>query len=89
VPTVAEAALPGYQASAWYGILAPKGTPAAVRVKLEAAIAGSLTTPDVEKRLQEEGAVPSRMGGEAFGSFMGTERTRWAKLVSNAGITVD
>jgi len=89
VPTVAEAALPGYNASAWYGILAPKGTPAAIRERLQTAIADSLTTPDVEKRLSEEGAVPSRMGGAAFGSFMGEERTRWAKLVSDAGITVD
>jgi tripartite-type tricarboxylate transporter receptor subunit TctC len=89
VPTVAEAALPDYQASAWYGILSPKGTPIAIRTKLESAIADSLTTPDVEKRLQEEGAVPSRMGGEAFGNFMGVERARWAKLVSDTGITVD
>ncbi|MFC7553248.1 Bug family tripartite tricarboxylate transporter substrate binding protein [Pseudoroseomonas wenyumeiae] len=89
VPTVAEAALPEYNASAWYGILAPKGTPEPIRAKLAAAIADSLTTPDVEKRLQEEGAVPSRMGGEAFGKFMGAERTRWAKLVSDAKIVVD
>ncbi len=89
VPTIAEAALPGYHASAWYGILTPKGTPAAIREKLQTAIADSLTTPDVEKRLNEEGAVPSRMGGEAFGRFMAEERTRWAKLVKDAGITVD
>lgn len=89
VPTVAEAALPGYKASAWYGILAPKGTPAAIRDRLQAAITDSLSTPDVEKRLNEEGAVPSRMGGAAFGQFMNEERTRWAKLVSDAGITVD
>jgi tripartite-type tricarboxylate transporter receptor subunit TctC len=89
VPTVAEAALPGYYASAWYGILAPKGTPVSIRAKLEAAIADSLNTPDVEKRLQEEGAVPSRMGGQAFGTFMGYERMRWAKVVSDAKIVVD
>jgi tripartite-type tricarboxylate transporter receptor subunit TctC len=89
VPTVAEAALPGYYASAWYGILAPKGTPVSIRAKLEAAIADSLNTPDVEKRLQEEGAVPSRMGGQAFGTFMGYERMRWAIVVSDAKIVVD
>jgi tripartite-type tricarboxylate transporter receptor subunit TctC len=89
VPTVAEAALPGYQASAWYGLLAPKNTPSTIRTKLEGAVADSLTTPDVEKRLQEEGAVPSRLGGEAFGKFMAAERQRWAKLISDTGITVD
>jgi tripartite-type tricarboxylate transporter receptor subunit TctC len=89
VPTVAEAALPGYKASAWYGILAPKGTPEAIRAKLETAIASSLFTPDVERRLQEEGAVPSRMAGTAFGSFMQDERVRWAKLIETTGITAE
>ncbi|MCI0756602.1 Bug family tripartite tricarboxylate transporter substrate binding protein [Teichococcus vastitatis] len=89
VPTVAEAALPGYRASAWYGILAPRGTPAPIRARLEAAIADSLTTEEVARRLREEGAEPSRMGGTALGRFMGEERLRWARLVSDARIAVD
>ena len=89
VPTIAEAALPGYRASAWYGILAPKGLPAVIRARLESAVGDSLTTPDVVKRLQEEGAEPSRMGAAPFGHFMAEERTRWAQLVRDAGISVD
>lgn len=89
VPTVAEAALPGYRASAWYGILTPKGTPEAIRARLETAVADSLTVPEVARRLNEEGAVPARMGGEAFGRFMAEERGRWAKLVSETRIAAN
>jgi len=89
VPTVAEAALPGYRSSAWYGVLTPKGTPAEIRARLERAIADCLTDPEVVRRLHEEGAEPSRLGGARFGGFMADERTRWAKLVREAGISVE
>ncbi|MBE9603797.1 tripartite tricarboxylate transporter substrate binding protein [Acetobacteraceae bacterium H6797] len=89
VPTVAEAALPAYRASAWYGILAPKGTPAAISTKLANGIMSSLSTPDVAKRLREEGAEPAQMGGPAFGGFMKEERERWAKVIAASNITVD
>ncbi|PZP44529.1 MAG: tripartite tricarboxylate transporter substrate binding protein [Azospirillum brasilense] len=89
VPTVAEAALPGYRASAWYGILTPRGTPEAVRTRLETAVADSLTVPEMARRLNEEGAVPARMGGEAFGRFMAEERGRWARLVSETRIAAN
>ncbi|EFH11136.1 Bug family tripartite tricarboxylate transporter substrate binding protein, partial [Teichococcus cervicalis] len=79
VPTVAESALPGYQASAWYGIVAPRGLPAPVRARLEGAIADSLEVPEVSRRLAEEGAVPARMGAEPFARFMAAERARWSK----------
>ncbi|MBC9205669.1 tripartite tricarboxylate transporter substrate binding protein [Roseomonas aerophila] len=89
VPTVAEAALPGYRSSAWYGVLAPKGVPQPVLARLESAIADSLTTEEVAKRLREEGAEPSRMGGASFGTFMREERTRWAQVVREADIKVE
>lgn len=89
VPTVAEAALPGYRSSAWYGVLAPKGVPQPVLARLESAIADSLTTDEVAKRLREEGAEPSRMGGASFGHFMREERTRWAQVVRDADIKVE
>ncbi|MFC3125285.1 Bug family tripartite tricarboxylate transporter substrate binding protein [Pseudoroseomonas globiformis] len=89
VPTVAEAALPGYRSSAWYGILAPRGTPEPIRARLEAAVADSLTAEEVTRRLREEGAEPSRMGGAALARFMADERMRWARLVSEAKIAVE
>jgi tripartite-type tricarboxylate transporter receptor subunit TctC len=90
VPTVAEAAgLPDYRATAWYGILVPKGTPAEIRTKLAEAIQNSLTTPEVAQRLREEGAEPARMDGEAFGRFIREERQRWAEVIRAARVTVD
>ena len=90
VPTVAEAArLPDYRATAWYGILVPKGTPAEIRTKLAEAIQGTLTTPEVALRLREEGAEPARMDGEAFGRLIREERQRWAEVIRAARVTVD
>ncbi|MDJ0387803.1 tripartite tricarboxylate transporter substrate-binding protein [Roseomonas sp. E05] len=83
------AALPAYRSSAGYGVLAPKGTPAEIRSRLERAIADCLTDHAVVKRLHEEGAEPSRLGGTRFGGFMAEERTRWARLVREAGISVE
>jgi tripartite-type tricarboxylate transporter receptor subunit TctC len=90
VPTVAEAAaLPDYRATAWYGIVVPRGTPVEIRTKLAQGIQDSLTTPDVVERLREEGAEPARMDGEAFGRLIRDERRRWAQVIRTAGITVD
>ena len=90
VPTVAEAAgLPDYRATAWYGIVVPKGTPAEIRTRLAEAIQESLTTPDVAHRLREEGAEPARMDGEAFGRLIRDERLRWAEVIRAARVTVD
>ncbi|MCQ4159260.1 tripartite tricarboxylate transporter substrate binding protein [Roseomonas sp. GC11] len=89
VPTVAEAALPDYHASAWYGVVAPRGLPEGIRARLEAAIADSLGVPEVAKRLAEEGAVPARMGADDFARFMATERSRWARLIAETGIRAD
>ena len=90
VPTVAEAAgLAEYRATAWYGILVPKGTPAEIRDRLAAAIQASLATEEVVARLREEGAEPARMEAEAFRRFMRDERQRWAEVIRAARITAD
>jgi len=88
VPTVAET-LPGYRATAWYGILVPHGTPEPIRARLEAAILGSLDSPELVSSLGKEGAVPYPMPGEAFGRFIAAERARWAPVIQAAGITAD
>lgn len=89
VPTVAEAGVPGYKATAWYGILVPKGTPAPVKAKLFAAMRTALSDPQVAHRLRDEGAEPSTMDGPGFAALMREERTRWAEVVKRANITVD
>jgi tripartite-type tricarboxylate transporter receptor subunit TctC len=88
IPTVAET-VPEYKATAWYGILVPRGTPEPVRARLYAAMREALSNPEVVRRLREEGAEPSTMDGPAFARLMRWERERWATVVRQAGITVD
>jgi tripartite-type tricarboxylate transporter receptor subunit TctC len=88
IPTVAET-IPTYKATAWYGILAPKGTPEPIRARIFAAMRTALSNADVVRRLREEGAEPSTMDGPGFAELIRWERERWATVVRQAGITVD
>jgi tripartite-type tricarboxylate transporter receptor subunit TctC len=88
VPTVADT-IPGYKATAWYGLLVPRGTPAPVQARLFAAMREALSNPDVIRRLRDEGAEPSSMTGEEFARLIRWERERWATVIRQANITVD
>ena len=88
VPTAAEAGMPGFTASAWYGLLAPKGLPAEIRARLEAAAAAALQGPELVARIKDDGALPSDMRAEAFGAFMAAERKRWGQVIREANITL-
>lgn len=88
VPTVAET-LPGYRATAWYGVMAPRGTQQPVLDKLWAAMRQALDSGEVGERLRGEGAEPGRMDGPTFGRFIAEERQRWAGVIRQAGITLD
>lgn len=88
IPTVAET-IPTYKATAWYGVLAPKGTPEPVRAHIFAAMRAALSNPDVVRRLRDEGAEPSSLDGAGFAALIKWERERWATVVRQAGITVD
>jgi tripartite-type tricarboxylate transporter receptor subunit TctC len=89
IPTVAEAGVPGYKATAWYGILVPKGVPAPIQARLAAAIRDALANPDVVRRLRDEGAEPSTLDGPGFARLIRWERERWATVIREARITVD
>jgi tripartite-type tricarboxylate transporter receptor subunit TctC len=88
IPTVAET-IPGYKATAWYGILVPRGTPEPVKARLFAAMREALSNPDVVRRLRDEGAEPSTLDGPGFARLIRWERERWAEVVRQARITVD
>ncbi len=88
VPTVADT-IPGYKATAWYGLLVPKGTPAEIKARLFAAMRQALTNEEVIRRLRDEGAEPSDMDGEGFARLIRWERERWATVIRQANITVD
>ncbi|EJN13631.1 hypothetical protein PMI42_03030 [Bradyrhizobium sp. YR681] len=88
VPTVAET-IPGFEASSWFGLVAPAKTPAPVLAKLSGELDAILKMPDVKKRLAELGAEPGTVFGHAFGQFMADETAKWSKLVKASGATVD
>ena len=88
VPTVAET-VPGFEASSWFGLVAPAKTPAPVLAKLSSELEIILRMPDVQKRLAELGAEPGTVFGPSFGQFMTDETAKWGKLVKASGATVD
>lgn len=89
VPTVAESGVPGFDASAWFGLVAPAKTPPAVLKKLESEIAAILKMPDVQKRFTELGAEPGDVFGAAFGKFLADEMTKWTKVIEASGAKVE
>jgi tripartite-type tricarboxylate transporter receptor subunit TctC len=87
VPTIAEAGVPGYEATSWFGLLAPAKTPAPVVAKLNAAILKALADPDVKKKLQEQGAEPLGETPAQFAAFIDSETVKWGKIVKQSGAT--
>ncbi len=88
VPTVAET-VPGYEASAWFGMGAPKGTPADVIDKLNKAINEALKDPKMVERLAELGGAPMPGSPADFGKVMAAEVAKWKKVVEFSGATVE
>jgi tripartite-type tricarboxylate transporter receptor subunit TctC len=86
VPTIAEAGVAGYQATNWWGILAPAGTPKEIVDKVHAALTAAQDSPETQKRLESEGADIVRMRPEEFGAFMVSEMDKWGKVVKESGI---
>ncbi|MBR0904950.1 tripartite tricarboxylate transporter substrate binding protein [Bradyrhizobium liaoningense] len=88
VPVVAET-LPGFEASSWFGLVAPAKTPRPALAKLSGELEAILKMADVKKRLAELGAEPGTVFGEAFGQFMTDETAKWGKIIKASGATVD
>ena len=89
VPTVAESGVPGFEASAWFGLVAPAKTPAPILAKLESDVETILKMPDVQKRFDELGAEPGAVSGANFGKFLANETTKWTKIIRESGAKVD
>jgi tripartite-type tricarboxylate transporter receptor subunit TctC len=91
-PTVAEAggpALKGFEASSWFGLLAPAGTPADVVARVQQETAKALATPAMKDRLMAAGAIPSGMAPAEFVKFIEAETKKWAGVVKASGAKVD
>ncbi len=92
VPTVEEAggpALKGYEASSWFGLLAPAGTSPDVVNRVQQAVAKALGTPEVKEKMQAQGAIPSGNTPAQFTKHIADEHVKWAKVVKDSGATVD
>lgn len=89
VPTIAEAGVPGYEASSWFGLFVPAATPAPVQAKLHAALVKVLAQPDVRKRMADQGAEVVSEKPEQFAAFIQAESRKWGQVVRTSGATLD
>jgi len=90
VPTVEEAAkLKGFEASSWFGLLAPAGTPPDIVSRIQQEVAKSLNTPAIKEKLMVQGAIPSGNTPQEFVKLIDSETTKWAKVVKVSGAKVD
>ncbi|HEY9446565.1 MAG TPA: tripartite tricarboxylate transporter substrate binding protein [Burkholderiales bacterium] len=89
VPTVAESAVPGYEAVNWYGVFAPAGTPKEIVARLHDDIARVLHQPDVQKRFASEGGEIIANTPEQFDAFIRREIPKWTKVIKDSGARVD
>ena len=85
VPTMAEAGVPGYEATIWLGLMAPKGTPSAIVQKLNTELAKITSNPDVRRAWAQQGSTPLTMGVDEFGRFVNADIAKWANIVKISG----
>jgi tripartite-type tricarboxylate transporter receptor subunit TctC len=86
VPTLNEAGVPGYEATIWLGIMAPKGTPKEIVDRLNVEIARIIAKPAVKEAWAKQGAVPMTMTPAEFGVFLTSDIAKWAKVIDKAGL---
>jgi len=86
VPTIAEAALPNYKYESWFGVMAPAGTPMAIRTKVSRDIATVLKMKDVVERMLKLGNIPAPNSPEEFDAVIKSDAERYSKVIRDAGI---
>jgi tripartite-type tricarboxylate transporter receptor subunit TctC len=89
VPTVSEAGVPGYEATIWIGVVAPKGTPPAIVHRLNAEITKIVSRPEVRSDWAKQGATAMTMTPEVFGKYIADDIVKWARIVKISGATAD
>ncbi|MET0203319.1 MAG: tripartite tricarboxylate transporter substrate binding protein [Casimicrobiaceae bacterium] len=89
VPTVAESGVPGFEASSWFGLLAPAGTPRDIVTKINADTQKWLASPDAKDKLAAQGAVAAGGSPEDFAKHIQAETAKWARVVKESGAKVE
>ena len=89
IPTTTEAGLPTYKVSTWYGLWAPKGTPAPVVERMSAELKAAFASKELQVAWANIGAEPPTLSGKAFGDFVTAETKRWAEVVKAGNIKAD
>lgn len=90
LPTIAEAAhLKGFDASSWFGLLAPAGTPADIVSRIQQEVAKSLATPGMKEKMLAQGAIPGGNTPVEFAQMIDSEHKKWAQVVKVSGAKVD
>ena len=89
VPTIAESGLPGYDASSWYGLLAPAHTPQSIVASLQAAVTKAMRIPELRQRLLGEGLEPVASTPDAFAEILQVDIAKWADLAKRADVHFD
>jgi len=89
VPTIAESGVPGFETGSWQGVIAPAGTPPEIVAKLNAEIIKIVSTPEMRDRLAQQGADVRTNTPAEFGTFIGNEKARWAKVVKDAKVKIE
>src|SRR5476649_349159 len=88
VPTVNESGVPGYEATIWLGIMAPKGTPPEIVDRLNAEIGKIIAKSEIRDAWAKQGAVPMTMTPDQFGAFLKQDIDKWAKVIKTAGMAL-
>jgi tripartite-type tricarboxylate transporter receptor subunit TctC len=89
LPTIAESGVPGFEASSWFGILAPAGTPREIVTRINAEANKALQSADMKEKLLAQGAEAVGNTPEYFGDYIKAETVKWAKVVKESGAKVD
>jgi tripartite-type tricarboxylate transporter receptor subunit TctC len=89
IPTIAESGLPGFEATSWFGIVAPTGTPPAIIARINADVNQWLQSPEAREKLLAQGALAAGGTPEQFAAYIRAETEKWAKVVKASGAKVD
>jgi len=89
IPTALESGLPGFEASTWFGLLAPSGTPDKVIEYINKSVLLEMHSADIIEKLAQMGAIPNQMQSVQFAMFLNNEYLKWGKVIKTAGIVAE